>query len=88
MNDTLPEIEARFRALLMARPPEERLHMAIRMFDAARTLVLASLPPGLTPLEVRRRLFARLYSDLPTDRVPPELAPGLLRSKHSHTEVR
>lgn len=59
----------------MARPPEERLYMAIRMFDAARTLVLASLPRGLTALEVRRRLFARLYSDMPAARVPAELRP-------------
>jgi hypothetical protein len=76
MKDTTPEVEALHRALVMARPPEERFLMGIRMFDAARAMVLASLPPGLPPDELRRRLFARLYADLPTEEVPEELRRG------------
>ncbi|HKG92934.1 MAG TPA: hypothetical protein VKA84_13610 [Gemmatimonadaceae bacterium] len=76
MNDTAPDVEARYRAMLMARSPEERFLMGIRMFDAARAMVLASLPPGLTPDERRRRLFARVYPDLPAEQVPPALRRG------------
>jgi hypothetical protein len=35
--------------------------MGTRMFDAARTVVLASLPPKLSPTELKRQLFERLY---------------------------
>jgi hypothetical protein len=45
----------------MARSPEERFVMGVRMFDAARAMVLASLPGGLSPEELKRQLFQRLY---------------------------
>ena len=75
MNDTRPDVEARYRALLLARPPAERFLMGVRMFDAARAMVLASFPPGLTRDEVRRRLFARFYPDLPPAQIPADLRP-------------
>lgn len=61
MKDTSPEIAELVRQKLMARSGAERFVMGTRMFDAARTVVLASLPPGLSPLEIRQRLFERLY---------------------------
>ncbi len=61
MNDTSPEIAELVRQKLMARTGAERFVMGARMFDAARTVVLASLPPGLSPLEIRQQLFERLY---------------------------
>jgi len=73
MNDTSTEVEARYRAMLMARTSEERVTMGARMFDAARVLVLASLPPGLSHEERRRCLFARMYPELTGVAVPPEL---------------
>ena len=73
MNDTAPDVEARYRAMLMAQPPEVRFLMGIRMFDAARAMVLASFPPGLPPDELRRRLFERIYGDLPPEQVPAAL---------------
>lgn len=73
MRDTSPEMEERYRAMLLARSPEERFLMAIRSFDAARALVLASLPRGLTADELRRQLFARIYADMPPEHVPEEL---------------
>jgi hypothetical protein len=45
----------------MARSAEERFVMGAHMFDAAREMVLASLPAGLAPEELKRRLFQRLY---------------------------
>lgn len=61
MNDTPPEITEMVRQKLMARSGSERFVMGTRMFDAARTVVLASLPPELSPPEVKRQLFQRLY---------------------------
>ena len=53
--------------------------MGIRMFDAARAIVLASLPSGLSPEETRRRLFERMYADLAEEDVPAELRPDAVR---------
>jgi hypothetical protein len=60
VNDTVPGIERIFRELLMRRSGEERLRMGAEMFEAARAIVLASLPPLGAP-ERRARLFLRLY---------------------------
>lgn len=79
MNDTPPEIEERFREMMMARSGAERLIMGASMFDAARTIVLASLPKDLPEEELKRRLFERIYgapmeqfvaSAVPADREP------------------
>jgi hypothetical protein len=43
MNDTAPEIDERFRAMLLARTGEERLIMGCAMRETARALVEASL---------------------------------------------
>lgn len=61
MNDTSQEIADIVRAKLMARTNEERFLMGVRMFDAARAMVLASLPEGLAPDQFKRLLFQRLY---------------------------
>ena len=61
MDDTPPGIAAMVRQMLLARSPAERLEMGSRMFDVARTIVLASLPPGLSGAEARCRLCERLY---------------------------
>jgi len=46
---------------MMSRSPEERFMMGIRSFDAAREMVLASLPKNLSKEELGRRLFERVY---------------------------
>lgn len=61
MTDTPTEIADLVRKELMARSGEERFLMGIRMFDAAREMALASLPPGLSPDELKRQLFQRFY---------------------------
>ena len=61
MNDTPPEVERLVREMLMARSGEERLLMGSAMFDAARDMVIASLPENLPSAEFKRRLFERLY---------------------------
>jgi hypothetical protein len=61
MTDTPPEIAELVRQRLMARSPEERFMMGVRAFDAARAMVIASLPEGLSPEEFKRQLFQRIY---------------------------
>jgi hypothetical protein len=61
MNDTPPEIEEKVHEMMMARSGAERLIMGASMFDAARAIVLASLPKDLPKEELKRRLFERTY---------------------------
>jgi len=63
MTDTPPEIARMVREMLMARSAEERFLMGIRSFDAARDMVLASLPAGLSPEELKRQLYQRIYGE-------------------------
>jgi len=63
MDDTSPKIAAMVRQMLLARSGTERLAMGSQMFEVARTIMLASLPPGLSELEIKRRICERLYGD-------------------------
>jgi hypothetical protein len=53
----------RYLAMLMARSNEERFEMGARMFTAARAMVLASAPPGLSGIALKRWLYARIYQE-------------------------
>lgn len=64
MKDTTPEMDARYRAMLMQRSGEERLKMGCAMRDTARALVEASIrerDPQATPETIRKGLFFRFY---------------------------
>lgn len=64
MKDTSPDVDARYRAMLMQRTGEERFIMGCAMHNAARALVEASLleqDPQATPETVRKGLFLRFY---------------------------
>lgn len=64
MNDTTPEMDARYRAMLMERTGEERLIMGCAMRDTARALVEASLreqDPKASLESIRKGLFLRFY---------------------------
>lgn len=61
MTDTEPQVARKFYEMIMSRSGEERFMMGIRSFDAARTIVLASLPKDLPEDELKRKLFERIY---------------------------
>jgi len=63
MNATSPEVAALMREMLMARSGAERVLMCCEMFDAARKVALASFPPGLPEIEVKRLLCERFYGN-------------------------
>lgn len=69
MTDTSREIAEMVRARLMARTGAERFRMGVEMFAAARRMVLASQPAGLSETERKRRLFERLYG-IPLPSIP------------------
>lgn len=63
MTDTPPEIAEMVRQRLMARSGEERLMMGVASFEAAREMVIASLPKDLSPMEFKRQLYQRIYGE-------------------------
>lgn len=63
MNDTTPEIAKMVRERMLARSSQERMQMGNQMFEVARALILSSFPPGLSEIEIKRRLCQRLYGD-------------------------
>jgi hypothetical protein len=64
MNDTGAEFRKRFEARLLALAPADRVRLCADMFETARALVEASLPPNLGAAERRRRICRRFYGDL------------------------
>jgi len=60
MNDTSVEFEELMRIRIMQRSPEGRLQMGCDMFDAAKSLVRASLP-GLSGAGLHMAIFERFY---------------------------
>ena len=63
VTDTSPEIARMVHERLMARSNEERFLMGVEMFDAARKMVLASLPEDISEDERKRQLFERIYGE-------------------------
>jgi hypothetical protein len=61
MTDTPLEISELVRQKLMERSGEERFMMGVRSFEAARAIIEASLPAGLSAEERKRQLFQRIY---------------------------
>jgi hypothetical protein len=64
MKDTPPDMEIRYRDMLLQLSGEERLKMGCAMRETARALVEASIreqDPQATPEAVRKGLFLRFY---------------------------
>ena len=64
VTDTPSEVMQRYRAMLLARSPEERLKMGCSMGATARILARASIlahDPQASPAAVRGALFLRFY---------------------------
>ena len=63
MNDTDPHIAELVRRRMLERSGAERLMMASDMFETAKAMVLASLPAGLTEIEIKGLLVKRFYGN-------------------------
>jgi hypothetical protein len=62
-GDTGPDIQLRFREMLMRRSSIDRVEMMSEMFDAARAIALASCPSGMSEMDTKRFLCSRFYSN-------------------------
>jgi hypothetical protein len=66
MKDTPPDVERKYRELLLERSGADRLKMGCSMFATARALAVAAVreeEPTASPGRVRAQLFLRLYRD-------------------------
>lgn len=64
MNDTHPDIAARFRDLMKGKSNEQRLLMGCSMFDTAKKIAQSAIysqRPSITPEEMRKEIFLRFY---------------------------
>lgn len=68
MNDTSPEIEKIQFEMMMRKSPNERIALGCEMFMAARELIFASLPKGLSENEKKKIFYREIYGEhLPAD---------------------
>jgi hypothetical protein len=58
--------------MIMARSNEERLLRGALSFDAAREIILASLPQDLPEADLKARLFERIYGVPLSDFIKPD----------------
>lgn len=66
MNDTNPKVLFRFRQMLMAKKPQERLLMGCSMFDAAKKIVRSAIleqQPDISPKRMKAEIFLRFYGE-------------------------
>jgi hypothetical protein len=63
VTDTSPEVAAIVRDRIMGLSGAERFIIGARMFESARTIVLASLPGDISEPERRRILYERFYGE-------------------------
>ena len=63
MNDTTPEIQEKIDYIYRNKTGEEKLLIALSMFETARELVISSLPNNFSEKELRRELFLRFYGN-------------------------
>jgi len=63
MNDTLPEAQKYLDELYKKFSGEEKIIIALGMYDAARDIIISSLPPNLSRKEMLTELFLRFYKD-------------------------
>ncbi len=64
MDDTGIEVRRLVRERFASLSGQQRLVMGAEMFEAARTIALASFPADLSAREIRRRLCERFYGKL------------------------
>ena len=66
MNDTTPEMDAAFAAMLATLTPAQRVRMMSEMFDTARRILASNIvanQPDISDVELRVQIFLRTYPD-------------------------
>lgn len=62
MNDTPPDVEEMVDERYRSMTPDQRVRIAVSMFETARALIESSLPPNLNRKERRLAFARRLYA--------------------------
>ncbi len=91
MRDTPPDVDAMYRAMVMALSPEQRLLMVFDMYNFALELVRASIVqarPKATEAEIRQQIFLRFYRDDFTSEQLEVLLARIARRSGASTEAR
>ena len=63
MKDTSQETQEKIDDIYKNKTGEEKLLIALSMFETARELVISSLPKNLSDRELRKALFLRFYGN-------------------------
>ena len=66
MSDTPDDVETRYREMILAQSPAQRLAMASRMFATAKALIRAGILKEhkiVQEVEIRKHIFLRLYGN-------------------------
>jgi len=63
VKDTSFEIQKKIDEIYKNKSGEEKLLIALSMFETARELVISSLPNNLSDKELRKELFLRFYGN-------------------------
>ena len=61
MNDTHPDIEKKLIDLYSKLTPEERFNKMLSMCETVRQIIISQMPPGLTEIQKRKKLFEIYY---------------------------
>jgi len=63
MNDTTDEVKSKIDKIYLDKSGEEKLLIALGMFESARELVISSLPGNIPEKSLIKELFLRFYGD-------------------------
>lgn len=63
MNDTSPKMKAMIRERYRQMTPDERVKICADMFEAARAIVISSLPKNLSRRDLRLAVARRFYGN-------------------------
>jgi hypothetical protein len=61
LNDTHPDIEKKLIDLYSKLTPEERFNKMLSMCETVRQIIISQMPPGLTEIQKRKKLFEIYY---------------------------
>lgn len=65
MEDTTRENRRLVYEIVMSKTPGERFLMCAQMYEDAKAIARAALPPGLSPEDQEREIFKRIHGDYP-----------------------
>lgn len=72
MNDTAPQVKAIVQQRYRQMTGEQRMLIAMQMFESARKIVLSSFPENISAQEKRHLLCKRFYPEFADKAFPKQ----------------